>query len=109
MEYLKKLRQFDAYPKTLEDVRIQTFGGGTITIISMIIISILFWMEFTSYLTPNITEELFVDTSRSPNIEITLDLIVPKVSCDFLAIDAMDSSGEQHLQVCFKISLIKSL
>lgn len=28
-ESLKKLRRFDAYPKTLEDVRIQTLGGGT--------------------------------------------------------------------------------
>ncbi|KAF7269494.1 hypothetical protein GWI33_017489 [Rhynchophorus ferrugineus] len=40
----------------------------------------------------------------SPNIEITLDLIIPKVSCDFLAIDAMDSSGEQHLQIVDDIS-----
>lgn len=28
-EFLKKLRRFDAYSKTLEDVRIQTLGGGT--------------------------------------------------------------------------------
>lgn len=28
-EYFKKLRRFDAYPKTLEDVKIQTLGGGT--------------------------------------------------------------------------------
>ena len=25
----EKLRQFDAYPKTLEDFRIKTFGGAT--------------------------------------------------------------------------------
>lgn len=100
MDFLKKLRSFDAYPKTLEDVRIQTLGGGTITIVSMMIISLLFWVEFLNYLTPDVTEELFVDTSRSPNIEIQLDFTIPKVSCDFLALDAMDSSGEQHLQVC---------
>lgn len=29
LEFFKKLRRFDAYPKTLEDVRIQTYGGGT--------------------------------------------------------------------------------
>ncbi|KAI4465592.1 endoplasmic reticulum-golgi intermediate compartment protein [Holotrichia oblita] len=52
-----------------------------------------------NYLTPNITEELFVDTSRSPNIKINLDIVVSRVSCDFLALDAMDSSGEQHLQL----------
>lgn len=99
MDFLKKLRRFDAYPKTLEDVRIQTLGGGAISIISLLIISLLFWIEVLNYRTPNITEELFVDTSRSPNIEIQLDVVVPKVSCDFLALDAMDSSGDQHLQV----------
>ncbi|KAJ8975848.1 hypothetical protein NQ317_007453 [Molorchus minor] len=59
--------------------------------------SLLFWIELKDYLTPNITEELFVDTSRSPTIQINLDITVPKVSCDSL--DAMDSSGEQHLEI----------
>nr|XP_022913678.1 endoplasmic reticulum-Golgi intermediate compartment protein 3 [Onthophagus taurus] len=98
-ELLNKLRKFDAYPKTPEDFNIKTYGGATITIISCIIMSLLFYVELMSYLTPNITEELFVDTSRSPNIQINLDIIVPQVSCDFLALDAMDSSGEQHLQI----------
>lgn len=43
---------------------------------------LLFWMEFVDYMTPNVSEELFVDTSRSPNIQINLDVIVPKISCD---------------------------
>ncbi|KAJ8958912.1 hypothetical protein NQ318_019681 [Aromia moschata] len=94
---LKKLRRFDAYPKTLEDVRIQTFGGGILSVVSFIIMGFLFWLELVDYLTPNVTEELFVDTSRSPNIQINLDITVPKISCDSL--DAMDSSGEQHLEI----------
>nr|XP_023022429.1 endoplasmic reticulum-Golgi intermediate compartment protein 3 isoform X1 [Leptinotarsa decemlineata] len=98
-EVLKKLRRFDAYPKTLEDVRVQTYGGGTITIISIIIMALLFWSELIDYMTPNVTEELFVDTSRSPTIQINLDFTIPKISCDFLALDAMDSSGEQHLEI----------
>lgn len=28
-ELFGRLRQFDAYPKTLEDFRIKTFGGAT--------------------------------------------------------------------------------
>ncbi|XP_030746045.1 endoplasmic reticulum-Golgi intermediate compartment protein 3 isoform X1 [Sitophilus oryzae] len=108
MDYFKKLRRFDAYPKTIEDVRIQTLGGGTITVISMVIITVLFWLEFLNYLTPNVTEELFVDTSRGLDLSINIDITVPKVSCDFLVLDAMDSSGEQHLQIShdvFKRSL----
>ena len=26
--FFEKLRQFDAYPKTLEDFRVKTFGGA---------------------------------------------------------------------------------
>lgn len=44
--------------------------------------SLLFYVEFVNYLTPFVSEELFVDTSRSPNIQINLDIIVPRVSCD---------------------------
>lgn len=43
---------------------------------------LLFWTEFVDYLTPNVSEELFVDTSRSPNIQINLDVIIPTISCD---------------------------
>ncbi|XP_019878488.1 endoplasmic reticulum-Golgi intermediate compartment protein 3 [Aethina tumida] len=99
IDFFEKLKRFDAYPKTLEDVRIKTYGGAIITIISVIIMSLLFWSEFNDYLSSNISEELFVDTSRSPNIQINLDFVIPTVSCDFLALDAMDSSGEEHLEI----------
>ncbi|CAH0557870.1 unnamed protein product [Brassicogethes aeneus] len=99
LEVLEKLRRFDAYPKTVEDVRIKTYGGAAITIISVVIMSLLFWAEFLDYLSSDVSEELFVDTSRSPNIQINLDFVIPAISCDFLALDAMDSSGEEHLQI----------
>jgi hypothetical protein len=99
LNIFERLRRFDAYPKTLEDVRIKTYGGAVITVISLTIMGLLFWVELMDYLTPNVSEELFVDTSRSPNIQINLDIVVPAISCDFLALDAMDSSGEQHLQI----------
>lgn len=53
-----------------------------VTIISVTIMTSLFWIEFLDYLTPNVSEELFVDTSRSPNIQINIDIVVPSISCD---------------------------
>ncbi|XP_076167075.1 endoplasmic reticulum-Golgi intermediate compartment protein 3 isoform X2 [Ptiloglossa arizonensis] len=61
--------------------------------------SILFLSEVNYYLTPTLSEELFVDTSRGSKLRINLDIIVPRISCDFLTIDAMDVTGEQHLQI----------
>ncbi|XP_017784740.1 PREDICTED: endoplasmic reticulum-Golgi intermediate compartment protein 3 [Nicrophorus vespilloides] len=99
MSVFEKLRRFDAYSKTMDDFRIRTYGGAAITIISIIIMGLLFWVELVDFVTPNLSEELFVDTTRSPNININLDVIIPTISCDFLALDAMDSSGEQHLEI----------
>lgn len=94
-----KLKELDAYPKPLEDFRIKTFHGGFVTILSTLIMGCLFISELSDYLTPSLTEELFVDTSRSNKLRINLDLEFPKVACSYLSIDAMDSSGEQHSQI----------
>jgi endoplasmic reticulum-Golgi intermediate compartment protein 3 len=55
--------------------------------------------ELSNYLTPQLTEELFVDTTRSHKLKINLDVIIPTISCDYLSLDAMDSTGEQHLHI----------
>ncbi|XP_046746901.1 endoplasmic reticulum-Golgi intermediate compartment protein 3 [Diprion similis] len=99
MKISEKLRQFDAYPKTIEDFSVKTFGGAIVTIISTTIILGLFMSELSDYFTPSLSEELFVDTSRGSRLRINLDLIVPAISCDLLSLDAMDTTGEQHLQI----------
>lgn len=38
--------------------------------------------EINYYLTPSMSEELFVDTSRGSKLRINLDIIVPVISCD---------------------------
>nr|CAD7255969.1 unnamed protein product [Timema shepardi] len=99
MEIFQKLRNFDAYPKTLEDFRVKTFGGAAVTVLSALIMTSLFVSELRDYLNPTVTEELFVDTSRGSKLRINFDFIIPTISCDFLVLDAMDTSGEQHLQI----------
>ncbi|XP_076671501.1 endoplasmic reticulum-Golgi intermediate compartment protein 3 isoform X2 [Andrena cerasifolii] len=95
------LRQLDVHPKVREeaDILVRTFSGAVVTIISTIIMGILFLSEVNYYLTPTLSEELFVDTSRGSKLRINLDVIVPTISCDLLSIDAMDTTGEQHLQI----------
>lgn len=64
-----------------------------VSAISIIIMVVLFWIEFANYLSPNVTEELFVDTSRSPTIQIKLDIIFPKISCDCKSLMTTNADG----------------
>nr|CAD7440137.1 unnamed protein product [Timema bartmani] len=70
-----------------------------VTVLSAMIMTSLFVSELRDYLNPTVTEELFVDTSRGSKLRINFDFIIPTISCDFLVLDAMDTSGEQHLQI----------
>lgn len=104
--FLEKLRQFDAYPKPTEDAyRLKTFEGAagwftgcfnlkykkqftkylffaSVTIISACVIAILIAVEFNDYLLVKLNEELFVDTSRNPNMSINLNIVFSTISCD---------------------------
>lgn len=82
MNVLDVLRRLDAYPKTLEEFSQKTIGGAAVTLISSVIMIWLLISEFYLYLTPNISEELFVDTTRSNLLKINLELYIPTISCN---------------------------
>lgn len=98
-QIIDRFKQLDAYAKTMEDFRVKTATGAAITVTGCIVMILLFLSELHTYMSPNISEELFVDTSRGHKLRINLDIIIPTISCNYLVLDAMDSSGEQHLQM----------
>ena len=94
-----QLKHFDAYAKTLDDFRVRTTSGGFVTIISTLIIIILFIFELQYYLITDVEQILFVDTSRQEKMNITIDIKYPVLPCSYLTIDAMDISGESQTDV----------
>ena len=96
-----KLKNFDAYPKTMESFRIKTLHGAVVTIISSLIMLSLFLSELSYFLTLDVRQELFVDTGRSQGerLRINIDIVFPKWPCAYLSIDAMDISGEHQFDL----------
>merc|ERR1712179_539877 len=77
----------------------KTLGGGTITVLAALVMVLLFASETQDYLTPGVDEQLFVDTTRGSKLKINIDIVFPKIGCDFLSLDAQDVSGEQHIAI----------
>ncbi|GMN71901.1 hypothetical protein TIFTF001_053472, partial [Ficus carica] len=99
---VKKLRDLDAYPKINEDFFSRTLSGGVITLISSLIMLFLFLSEFRLFLHTVKDTKLVVDTSRGETLRINFDVTFPVIPCSLLSLDAVDISGEQHLDiVCY--------
>ncbi|XP_037933566.1 endoplasmic reticulum-Golgi intermediate compartment protein 3 [Teleopsis dalmanni] len=99
MKITDTLRRFDAYPRMLDDFSVRTVSGAAVTIISTSIIAILICFEVLAYMRPTLTEDLFVDTTRGHKLRINIDVTIHHVACNWLSLDAMDSSGDQHLRI----------
>lgn len=96
---INKLRNLDAYPKINEDFYSRTLSGGVITLASSIFMLLLFISELRLYLHAVTETKLVVDTSRGETLRINFDVTFPALPCSILSLDAMDISGEQHLDV----------
>ncbi|KZV22757.1 endoplasmic reticulum-Golgi intermediate compartment protein 3-like [Dorcoceras hygrometricum] len=94
-----KLRNLDAYPKINEDFFSRTLSGGVITLVASIFIFVLFVSEFRLYLHTVTNTKLVVDTSRGGKLHINFDVTFPAIPCTLLSVDAMDISGERHLDI----------
>ncbi|KAG6400250.1 hypothetical protein SASPL_137075 [Salvia splendens] len=94
-----KIRNLDAYPKINEDFYSRTLSGGFITLASAIFMILLFISELRLYLHAVTETKLVVDTSRSERLRINFDVTFPALPCSIVSLDAMDISGEQHLDV----------
>lgn len=97
------LKRFDAYAKTIDDFRVRTTSGGLVTILSTVIILLLFYLQLQYYLTTDIEQVLFVDTSRQAKMNITADILFPVLPCSYLTIDALDVSGESQTDIAHSL------
>ncbi|KZV54500.1 endoplasmic reticulum-Golgi intermediate compartment protein 3 [Dorcoceras hygrometricum] len=93
---LGKMRSLDAYPKINEDFYSRTLSGGVITLVSSFFMLLLFISELSSYLT---YLDVYGSDSTFNHLLFYFDVTFPALPCSIVSLDAMDISGEQHLDV----------
>ncbi|KAG9157686.1 hypothetical protein Leryth_014192 [Lithospermum erythrorhizon] len=96
---MNKLRNLDAYPKINEDFYSRSLSGGVITLVSSLVMLLLFFSELRLYFHTVKETTLLVDTSRGEKLHINFDITFPATRCSLLSVDSMDISGEQHLDI----------
>lgn len=100
--YARTIRSLDAFSRMMkvpEDLRTQSTIGGTISLISFIVIITLFLTEFTTFLTPERTTKLSVDAGINESLRIYLDVDFPHVNCEIMGVDALDVGGTIQLEI----------
>ncbi|XP_053382292.1 endoplasmic reticulum-Golgi intermediate compartment protein 3-like isoform X1 [Mercenaria mercenaria] len=81
-------------------IHLKLYLTFSVTIISGVLMFVLFISELNYYLTKEVQPELFVDISRGNiKMKINLNVTFHNMPCAFLSIDAMDVSGENQIDV----------
>lgn len=97
MMVLNRFRNFDVYAKPVDDCRVKTSFGGLsrscmvfnfynnlflVTMVSFIVITILFINEVIAYFSVEVADQLFVDsTSSEMKVDIHFDITFPRLPC----------------------------
>lgn len=94
-------KQFDLYRK-IEDEdlkRVQTTGGAFISIICVVACFFLFLCELFLFLKVDIKNDLSVDHSLGTKMDISFDIVIPRMQCRYLSVAILDKSGVQQFNV----------
>ena len=94
-----RLKHFDAYPKPLEDFRVRTTSGALLTFVCTLLIILLFFFEWSTYMTVDVEQELFVDLTRNQKLTINLNMTFPHLHCYLMSLDVLDASGDNRNDV----------
>jgi len=101
---LSSLKNLDIYRDIPKDLTEQTTTGAVVSIVCAIFIIYLFTSEFLFFLTPEITQEMFVEESKYRGndhelLQINLNITVPAVPCAVVSVDAQDIMGSHVVDV----------
>eukprot|EP00930_Biecheleria_cincta_P074685 TRINITY_DN61904_c0_g1_i1.p1 TRINITY_DN61904_c0_g1~~TRINITY_DN61904_c0_g1_i1.p1 ORF type:complete len:382 (-),score=57.48 TRINITY_DN61904_c0_g1_i1:137-1261(-) len=94
-----RVKRFDVYSKVHDDYRIRTQSGGLISLVSLCIMALLFCSELRNYFVVDVVDHIVVDTTVNQKLPIGLNITFPRLRCDEVSVDTVDSIGESQVDI----------
>mmetsp|Transcript_24549 Transcript_24549/g.60887 ORF Transcript_24549/g.60887 Transcript_24549/m.60887 type:complete len:460 (-) Transcript_24549:417-1796(-) len=94
MDWLKNVHFYRKVPRDLTEA---TLAGGTISLLSSIVMAYLFVTNFSSYLSVDTKTAIVLDASTEKKLQINFNVTIHHLPCRFASLDIVDVMGT-HLQ-----------
>lgn len=101
-----KFKSLDVYRSLPKDLTEQTVTGASVSVCCTIVIVWLFFAELATFMTPEITQEMFVDRPRSGEsdmLQINMKIDFPNLPCAVIGLDVQDVMGTHTVDVGGKL------
>mgnify|MGYP001340937158 CR=1 FL=1 len=94
---LNALKRFDVYQKVHEDYQVRTGSGGLLSLFAGFIILILFYSEFSAYMTTEVQDHIGVDKLYYEKLHVMINVSFPHLRCD--EVRSLQSESTQCCQL----------
>jgi len=83
----------DLYPKAIDEFRTKTVSGSIVSIISILVMMVLFFSELVYYFKTDTTDNLYINTTRAQSLSVSFDITFHNLPCKLLSLDVFDDTG----------------
>jgi len=91
---MDRLRALDAQSSVLDEFAVRTVHGAALSLITILGIIYLTYLEYAFNLTPVVVDRVHVNATSPDGLEVEFDITFPKIPCALLSVDAADPTGQ---------------
>eukprot|EP00903_Cladosiphon_okamuranus_P021822 g20066.t1 len=90
---LTQLKRVDIYSRPKREFQRGTVHGAVVTGVLIVTVLALAWRELRFSMRTEVVEKLFVNSTITPTVNVTFDVVFSRIPCGLLSLDAEDSLG----------------
>lgn len=93
------IKRFDIYRKVPKDLTQPTYTGACISICCVSFMLLLALSELSTFVSPQISSDMFVDSSHghAERIPVFLNVSLPEIACKYVGLDIQDDEGRHEV------------